>query len=653
MNNFKKLTAMVSLTAILLTGCTQQTEISSGECGVEGSNITWTIDNGSTLLISGEGAMVDWDSKDSPWFNNDSIQRIVLEDGITNIGNQAFCNCRALTAIEIPDSVTIIGAEAFLNCEALTQFTVPAQVTSIGTAALSACSSLAEIIVEDENAHYSAEKGVLFDKEMTTLVQYPKGRKGNLYIVPDGVTSIGEKAFSHNTSLAKIQFPNTLTRIEQFAFQSCDALTDITIPKSVTTIGKDAFAACNQIESFTIENPECEIFDSEHTLHAFTENRPVIHGYAYSTAYNYAQKYNKRFSPIYAPVGENSNANFNQCGEHLTWSLDNEGTLTFSGEGDMTDWSPETSPWYENDQIKNVIIPYSVTSIGNHAFDHCSAIASITIENPNCTMYDYAEAIPESAVIYASTPSTAAEYAEKYGREFIALDETPEETQIIDSGECGARGDNLTWTLDNEGTLTVSGTGELATWLGPNSPWYHNNQIKTIVIEPGMTKFKAFAFVGCTAATSITIPDSLTDIGSFPFADCFSLTEINVDEANAHYMSIDGVLFDKKGQWLMKYPAGKTDESYTIPDSVTGIAITAFEHNDYLKELTIPKSVQKIEHGLFRASDALTAITIENPDCIIGDFESTILDGTTIYGYKGSTAQDYAEKRGRNFVAID
>ena len=124
--------------------------VDSGTCGAEGNNgdnLTWILDDEGVLTISGTGAMASWNWKGSPWYaNKDKIESVVIEDGVTSIGANAFDGCSGLTSITIPSSVTSIGEYTFYGCSGLTSITIPNSVTSIGTSAFSGCSGLTRVI---------------------------------------------------------------------------------------------------------------------------------------------------------------------------------------------------------------------------------------------------------------------------------------------------------------------------------------------------------------------------------------------------------------------------------------------------------------------------------------------------------------------------
>ena len=218
----------------------------SGSCG---TNLTWTLSSG-TLTISGTGAMEDYGynmygKPTTPWQNYlSSIKTVIIEDGVTSIGNDAFSDCSSLTSVTIPNSVTSIGTWAFSGCSSLTSVTIPNSVTSIENDAFKDCSSLTSPVF---NAYVFAKM--------------PQSYSG-AYTIPDGIESIAGGAFSGCGSLTSITIPNSVTSIGQSAFSACSSLTFITIGNSVTSIGEGAFQFCSALTSVTIPNSVTSIGSS-------------------------------------------------------------------------------------------------------------------------------------------------------------------------------------------------------------------------------------------------------------------------------------------------------------------------------------------------------------------------------------------------------
>ena len=182
----------------------------------------------------------------SAFYGCTSLTSVTIPDSVTSIGDYAFYGCESLTSVAIPGSVTSIGWSAFYGCASLTSVTIPDSVTSIGNCAFASCTSLTGIWVAEGNSHYANDaSGVLFNKDKTTLVQCPGAFAA--YTIPNSVTSIGEYAFSHCTSLTSVTIPNSVTSIGEHAFSDCTSLTSVTISDSVTSIGEYAFYDCTSL----------------------------------------------------------------------------------------------------------------------------------------------------------------------------------------------------------------------------------------------------------------------------------------------------------------------------------------------------------------------------------------------------------------------
>ena len=218
-------------------------------------------------------------------------------------------------------------------------------------------------------------------------------------------------------------------------------------------------------------------------------------------------------------------------------------------------------------------------------------------------------------------------------------------TGIAFSASSGTCGEDLTWTLDDDGVLTIRGTGAMTSYSYYGAPWYSYGfaSSSSLVIEDGVTSISDYAFTDgylltsieipesvtsigsyafqhCTSLTSITIPESVTSIGSCAFSGCTSLTSITVSEGNTAYASVDGVLYTYDMTELICYPASKTDTSFTIPDAVTSIGSYAFYKCTSLTSITISESVTSISSWAFSGCTSLTSVTIPDSVTSIGSY---------------------------------
>ena len=153
---------------------------------------------------------------------------------------------------------------------------------------------------------------------------------------------------------------------------------------------------------------------------------------------------------------------------------------------------------------------------------------------------------------------------------------------VVTSGTCGAEGDgsNLTWTLDSDGVLTISGSGDMGNYVS-TSPWGRDVRVKSVIITDGVTSIGNWAFARCTSLSSVTIPNSVTSIGESAFYGCESLTSVTIPD------SVTSI-----GESAFRDCASLT--SVTIPDSVTNIGWYAFDNCTSLTSVTIPDSVTNI-----------------------------------------------------------
>ena len=217
---------------------------------------------------------------------------------------------------------------------------------------------------------------------------------------------------------------------------------------------------------------------------------------------------------------------------------------------------------------------------------------------------------------------------------------------IVDSGTCGAEGDgsNLTWTLDREGVLTISGSGDMYDYGLSDAPWYGiRSRVKSAVIADGVTSIGYKAFDDCTSLTSVTIPDSVTSIGDSAFSGCTSLTSVTIpdsvtsigDSAFSGCTSLTSVTIPDSvtsiGDWAFSYCTSLT--SVTLPDSVTSIGYEAFFNCTSLTSVTIPDGVTSIGEDAFRNCTSLTSVTIPDSVTRIGErafYYCTSLTSVTI-----------------------
>ena len=212
----------IKRTLVLLLSLVLASNICIFTVSAKSKSYTWNIDKNGTLYINGSGIINEYeesyDEDEIPWFGvRSKIKKVVVGNGITEIGNYAFWDCANLESIEIPASVTYIGVFNFL----------------LDT-------NLKRINVDGNNKHYSSVDGVLFSKDKKSIIKYPN-KKQNTYSIPNTVTNISSYAFRDDTNLEYISLPKNVTSVDYGAFIDCPNLIKVTLPRELTDIASDAF----------------------------------------------------------------------------------------------------------------------------------------------------------------------------------------------------------------------------------------------------------------------------------------------------------------------------------------------------------------------------------------------------------------------------
>ena len=244
-----------------------------GYCGAQGDNVKWVLDSNGTLTFSGSGEMKNFEFyEDQPWVSYDSnLNKVVVENGVTSIGDYAFCDFDALYSLTLSNSITSIGTDAFSFCNKLSRVLLPSSVTSIGDDAFDRCSSLSKIKVEKGCKYFASDEfGCLYNQEKTVLIQYPIGNKRTSFRIPDGVKTI-----------------------KRNSFDNADLLKSVVVPYSVTRIEAHAFNSCNKLVTVQIYNPNCKIKDF-----GFRNSSLILYGYEDSSTQSFADEYFYKFSEL-------------------------------------------------------------------------------------------------------------------------------------------------------------------------------------------------------------------------------------------------------------------------------------------------------------------------------------------------------------------
>ena len=661
--------AVILTVAILLntfTALSFATEVlESGTCG---DSATWVLTDDGTLTISGTGEMIDYNS---PFKNNTSIQSVIIENGITNIGSYAFQGCSELRSISIPASVNRINCCAFDHCSRLASITVPDTVTSISWGAFQYCTELSNVSlprnlssIEDQLFQYCTSLSFIsIPADVTTIDVYAfRGCTAlSSVIIPDGVTSLGNYAFYGCTSLLSISIPDGVTDIGDYAFANCSSLAEITIPNSVTRVGSAAFSSTawydNQPDGLVYMGVLAYEYKGKYEM---PDNTTVIIQDGTTVLSDHLFSYSK-LSSVTIPESVTSIGKYAFSGCDGLTSIEIPSGTTYIGERAFSGCRNITSITipvgvstleegvFSSTGIQSVVVPETITRIGKSAFASCESLHHIDLNSgieyidedafKGCsslveitlpeTLRYFDTGVMSNQGYFDDCSSLINIFVDNENEDYSSIDGVlfnKEQTKLL----CYPSGRTATDYAVPYGTIQLG-----------NASFINCMSLQTVSFPTTLSQIGSYTFENCNGLTEVSIPQSVTRMFSNSYYHCENLIAINVAEENENYCSIDGVLFIKDMSDLMTYPCGKTATEYIIPSGVTEIEGDAFRYTQ-LEKVTVPEGVTRITDYTFQYSDKLTSIVLpQSLSSISTDTWSAFMGTSLKYVFFAGSQEDW------------
>ena len=521
--------------------------------------------------------------------NNKNVTKIVLNDGVTSIGDYAFqnnplkdfaipnyvetlgkyafYNCKNLQEVFIPNSVTAIGAYAFYSCNGITKLNISENVATIGDYAFYGCSNLTVLNIPNKT-------------ESVGSYAFAECRNLKKINIPDSVTNLGVGAFSSKTSMSAsdLIIGSGLNVIPQKAFTNCEALTTINVPKTVTSIGDSAFYGCNNVTEITLP-----FVGAGRDATGYTSNFGYIFGYTTGKDYTDSSS-NLKVGDVYSNQDSNNDKN--------------EVCYVYAIYGNERDYKYYT--YKTPNSIKTVTIT-DATQIPSGAFANNKNVTKIVLNDGITSIGDYA---------FQNNP-----WYNNLTDEFVTI------------------GDNV--LIKYNGTKSSVTIPDTVKHIA-GGVFKNNNKISEVILPNELLSIGDNAFKG-TALSTVTIPRSVTKIGTNAFPPCnlkvyqpsagYDYDGSNKTVLNGSYTKGNDTFYYiiKSDDTAEIIGCETTSTELTVPEEIDGYTVSSigdygFAKCSTLKSITIPKNIKTIGKYAFNGCTGLINATIPTTVSSVGDY---------------------------------
>ena len=568
---------------------------------------------------------------------------------LKTIGDDAFASCAGLTSVSFPKGLQTIGKSAFASCAGLTNVSLPESLQTIGDNAFFSCTGLEAFEVDTNNPNFSSKDGVLY-KAKSTLLQYPIAKSGTAFTVPDEVSAIGDSAFASCGDLTGVSFPEGLKTIGESAFCYCVSLSYLLFlgdtPPIVGSYAFDNVAPAGVIyypaganmytdawkksislgSGWMLQSDTLTVtFDSNGSGGTNITNNEMKTAVEAALALVGVDKTKITTIKLTGSATQITDSNWEYLlylySEDSEWS--SLTTLDLSGMGSFTTVEAGININFLLTKLVELRFPDSLKTIGRNAFVACYNLTKLsfpeglqTIESSAFNGCDGLTKLsfPESLQTIGFSAFQGCD-----GLESVSF---PENLKTI--------GSSAFQSCSSLESVSFPANAKLETI--ENNTFTNCVSLTDVSFPEGLKIIGIFAFNGCAGLTSVSFPANLQTIGNYAFASCTGLTSVSFPEGletieaqsfsncgslkafevetdNLHFLSKDGVLYNKVNNTLLQYPIAKSGTSFNVPDGVTAIGDYAFDSCGNLTSVSFPESLQTIGNNAFASCGSLTSVS--------------------------------------------